>query len=415
MPRELRVLVLAESLPYPTLKGGDFRTWQNVNVLAGFSRVSVFGLCSNDVRKETPPKIDLDGWSCATDPALAIPPPTGVRLPARAWLFDPSGHPSDLYFTEAAAAELGGLLVSFRPHVVVVEGVWLHSYIEVARTAGCRVILDCPDVEAEISRQMARTVEGSDLEARVRRDVLPARTEAIERGAVGRADQVWVCSREDEGRLRRLYDPAVPVVVVPNCLRAADYEGVRVARRERPRDGVLSLVFPGFFAYAPNARAARFLIGELGPLLDEAGAEWTLALVGALPPAELSVAAAQDERVVVTGAVRSVHPWLVTATVMPVALFEGSGTRLKVLEAFAAEVPVVTTAKGVEGLGVVDGTHALIAETAPEFAAATLRLWRDPALRRRLTRAAFGLLEERYSWTSIDGRIRRAVESVLVA
>jgi hypothetical protein len=46
-----RILVLAESLPYPTLKGGDLRTWQNVNALAGFARVGVFGLCSNDSRR----------------------------------------------------------------------------------------------------------------------------------------------------------------------------------------------------------------------------------------------------------------------------------------------------------------------------------------------------------------------------
>jgi glycosyltransferase involved in cell wall biosynthesis len=415
MTREPRVLVLAESLPYPTLKGGDFRTWQNVNATAGFARVSVFGICSNDRRRDWPPDLDLEGWTCAEDPALAIPPPKGVRLAARAWLLDPAGHPSDLYFSEPAADELGELLAKFRPDVVLVEGVWLHRYIDVIRKAGCRVILDCHNVEAEISREMARTVEGSSLEARVRREILPDRTEAIERTAVGRADQLWVCSADDERHLRRRYDPAAPVVVIPNTLRTADYEVVRAARRENDASGALSLVYPGFFGHAPNVRAARFLIDEVGPLLDAAGAEWTLALVGALPAPELVAAAARDGRIAVTGAVPSVHPWLARATIVPVPLFEGSGTRLKVLEAFASEVPVVATAKGVEGLGVVDGTHALTAETAAGFAHAILRLWRDARLRRRIAAAAMRFLEERYSWASIDGRVREAVGAVAVA
>ena len=87
------LLVLAESLPYPTLKGGDLRTWQNINALATCGRVGVFGLCSNDRRRESVPDLGLECWETSSDPALTIPPPKGIRLPARAWLLDPPGHP----------------------------------------------------------------------------------------------------------------------------------------------------------------------------------------------------------------------------------------------------------------------------------------------------------------------------------
>ena len=226
MSPEARILVLAESLPYPTLKGGDLRTWQNVNALARVARVGVFGLCSNDGRRHAAPELALECWTASTDPALTSPPPKGVRLAARAWLLDPAGHPSDLHYSERAAAELAALLARLRIDIVVVETLWLHRYLEVARAAGCRTVLDCHNVEATLYRELARTSTGEGLEARTLRDVLPVRTEQIERAAVHAVDQLWVCSADDERRLGELYEPGAPVVVVPNAVELADYAPV---------------------------------------------------------------------------------------------------------------------------------------------------------------------------------------------
>jgi len=82
------------------------------------------------------------------------------------------------------------------------------------------------------------------------------------------------------------------------------------------------------------------------------------------------------------------------AAVVP--LFSGSGTRLKVLEAFAYGRPVVATSKAVEGLDVVDGVHYLRAETAAEIVA-HLTLLRDPATSAPVVAAARALVESRYS------------------
>jgi polysaccharide biosynthesis protein PslH len=410
-PPALRVLVLSESLPHPALKGGDVRTWRNINALSGFARVGVFGLCSNDVRGAQMPGVPLEHWITSRDRALAFPPPKGVRLEARAWLLDPAGHPSDLYFSPRAAEEIARLLDDFRPDVVLVEGLWLHTYLDVVRAAGCRTILDCHNVEAAVFRELAGSSHGQGLEARVVRDVLPARTEAIERRAVGLVDQVWVCSDEDEGRLRELYRPTVPVVVVPNAVRLEpDDVASDGARRTAARE--LTVVFPGFFAYAPNAKAAMVLIEEVFPRVAAAYEACRLVLVGAMPSPGLMAAAAADPRIVVTGAVRDVQPYLAEATAMAVPLFQGGGTRVKVIEGFAAGLPVVGTAKGVEGLGVQHGKHALVAETAGEIADAVVAIWRDAALARRLAANARALVAERFSWEATLPAIRDAVTAV---
>lgn len=404
-----RVLVLAESLPYPTLKGGDLRTWQNVNALAAVARVGVFGLCSNDRRRARVPDLDLLCWTTSTDPALTSPPPTGVRLPARAWLLDPRGHPSDLCFSPEAARELAQLLADLRPDVVLCEGLWLQRYLDVVRAAGCRTILDCHNVEAVLFRELARAVERQDLEGRVVRDVLPARTEAIERDAVRGVDQLWACSADDARRLRELYDPTAPTFVVPNGIRLADH-----APAETPHEQAapLTLLFHGIFAYPPNANAAAFLLDEVLPRLAVACDAWRLVLVGPRPTPAMVEAAARDPRVTVTGAVPDVRPYLADATALAVPLFQGGGTRLKILEAFAAGLPVISTAKGAEGLGARDGTHLVVADTATAFVAAALAIWRRPALAARLRRQARALVTRRFSWKAVGAAVARAVAAL---
>lgn len=404
-----RVLVLSESLPWRPLKGGDLRTWQNINALAGAACVGVFGLCSNDTRRNAPPQLPLAFWTTSTDPALTSPPPKGLRLAARAWLLDPAGHPSDLFYSPGAAAELTRLLASFRPDMVLVEGLWLHGYLGVIRAAGCRTILDCHNVEAAVFHELARSNHRQDFEGRVIRDVIPARTEAIERAAVGTADQLWVCSEEDARRLREMYLPPAPIVVIPNGIRLDDY-AARPLEAGSERAGVLTLVFPGIYSYLPNALAATFLVNEILPRLAAAcEAPCRLQLVGPMPTPEMCAASARDPRIVVTGPLPDIRPLFAAATAMPVPLFHGGGTRLKVLEAFAAGLPVVSTAKGVEGLGAEHGSHLLVAETPEAFVDAVLALWRDDALARRLAANARALATERFSWTVIGPRIRGAV------
>ena len=103
---------------------------------------------------------------------------------------------------------------------------------------------------------------------------------------------------------------------------------------------------------------------------------------------------------------------LARASVGVVPLRYGSGTRVKILESFAHRVPVVSTTLGAEGLEVEDGRHLLVADDADAFAAATVRLLRDPALRVRLTEAAEALYLDRYDGRLVDEAVRALVEDV---
>jgi glycosyltransferase involved in cell wall biosynthesis len=95
-----------------------------------------------------------------------------------------------------------------------------------------------------------------------------------------------------------------------------------------------------------------------------------------------------------------------------VPLRTGGGTRLKILEAMAVGTPVISTEKGAEGLAVTPGEDILIADTAADFAAQTVRLLGDPELRRRLAQNGRRLVEARYNWERIGGQFVNLVEEI---
>jgi glycosyltransferase involved in cell wall biosynthesis len=111
----------------------------------------------------------------------------------------------------------------------------------------------------------------------------------------------------------------------------------------------------------------------------------------------------------VTGAVPQIGPYFERATIVVVPLLSGGGTRLKILEAFAAGRAVVSTTIGAEGLDVGHEEHLLVADGAETFAAETTRLLRDGALRARRAGAARRLAEERYDWKILGEQLAEAL------
>jgi glycosyltransferase involved in cell wall biosynthesis len=160
--------------------------------------------------------------------------------------------------------------------------------------------------------------------------------------------------------------------------------------------------------HPPNADGIAWFVREVWPQTPDA----RLLVVGRDPPE--SVLRLASDRIAVTGAVPDVAPYFARATAVIVPLLSGGGTRLKILEAFAAGRAVVSTSIGAEGLEVSDGRHLLLADGAHAFAEATGRLLADPELRARLAAEARKLVQERYDWRALGDRLeetlRRAAE-----
>jgi glycosyltransferase involved in cell wall biosynthesis len=175
--------------------------------------------------------------------------------------------------------------------------------------------------------------------------------------------------------------------------------------RARRAASELRLLLVANLTYAPNAQAARVLAREVLPRLQRqlGGRPLRLTLVGHAHTALESLA---SPAVRVCGFVEDLGPLYAEADVVVAPLPAGGGTRIKLLEAFAYGVPVVTTPAGAEGLAVADGRELLLGADAQEIAAAVAALASDSSLRARLVEQAGRLVRERYSHDAVIPRVR---------
>src|SRR5262249_25333323 len=149
--------------------------------------------------------------------------------------------------------------------------------------------------------------------------------------------------------------------------------------------------------YHPNVKAVRWFRSHIWPLLRERDPQLEWRLAGVNPQAIEYIVAGQ-ERIRLLGPVQDAVGALAEAKGAVVPLLSGSGTRFKILEAWAAARPVVSTTLGAEGLGAKPGEHILIADEPQGFADAVMRVLGDPLLAARLGDAGRALYLERFTW-----------------
>jgi glycosyltransferase involved in cell wall biosynthesis len=206
---------------------------------------------------------------------------------------------------------------------------------------------------------------------------------------------VAFCSERDRTLLRKALPAGVRTAVVPNAVDTATLRPLETPVK------YAEALFLGGLTYGPNLEAAQFIVSEIAPrvatdditVLIAGGQVSDLAAARAAQPAEQRC----PNGARFLGKPADVRPAYKRSYATVAPLFSGSGTRLKVLESFAYGRPVVSTAKGVEGLAVEPNVHYLPAETAEQFATQLVAL-RDRDLWARLVAAGRLLVEQRYSW-----------------
>lgn len=253
-----------------------------------------------------------------------------------------------------------------------------------------------------------RVLDEHNIESRYARRMSPgdgrehARLERWERAMWQDAALVTAVTEADAAMIRGHRHG--PTEVIPNGTDAGS-----IAYRAPSQRGARSLLFVGAMSHPPNVAAAVRLAREVLPKVRERHPEATLVLCGRAPDA--TVRALASGCVTVTGTVDDTRPFLDAAGCYVNALADGEGSSLKLPEAMAAGVPLVSTAVGARGFDVADGRELLIA--APDaLAAAVLTCWDDVrAADERASRAR--RLAESLDWSVVGERFARAVLGVV--
>ncbi len=222
-----------------------------------------------------------------------------------------------------------------------------------------------------------------------------------------RVDGVVAASQADAAALHAL-EPSLRPRIIPNGVDTSLF-GYRSRAGRTDGDGP-TLVFTGTMDYRPNVDAAVWFCRRILPQIQRQHPAVRLLLVGRDPAPVVKDLAGPN--VMVTGQVDDVRPYLYQSDIFVAPLRMGSGTRLKVLEAMACGLPVVSTAIGVEGIAARPGQEVLTADRPPEFAAAVLELLGSPPRAQELATRARLLAEHCYDWKAILPQMNQVYESL---
>lgn len=283
--------------------------------------------------------------------------------------------------------------------------VWVshaHAWAGIPRAHGEPTVVDFDNLEDEKLRSLLpfrrSTARGRLGELLDRRDV--ARWRRLQLRAATASRAVVVCSEAD-----RVRSGAVNAVVIPNA-----YPGLPVERRDGGRP-VFTMV--GLMTYPPNEDGARFFAREVLPLIRAEEGDAAFRVVGRDDGGLADID--RVDGVERTGEVDDVRQALVDTTAVVVPLRAGSGTRVKILEGFAAGLPVVSTTLGCEGLDARHGVELLVADTPLQLATACLEIARDPEKARAVAAAGHALWDARYRPEKVQAQVadvaRTAVQS----
>ena len=399
----MRILVVARNLPYPVLDGYQLVTWNMVKELSSHCEFDL--LASSDGRdgegidrvRKAFRRVEL------VDGRGSVP---GGQWPAvgRLWSIlraRLSRLPSDVLRTR-----------SFGMSEMLVRMLAKYSYDAVYLSAPALAFY-APDLSSRIPTIVA------PLDARSRQ--IPELSR-VHRGILRRV-QCWEQTAKSRWFERRFYGCAVRCIVVSEADRRALLQlglkipidvvplGVDVDRWERIEPSAqrgahsYDLAFSGNLSYDPNLEGAQSLVTDLLPLVRRNRPGTTLAVIGAHPPESLRRQVFGDPGTILTGYVPDLAEEIARAKVFVCPVRYGSGMRVKVMEAMAAGLPVVTYPLNVEELPAVHDEHVLVARSPEEFVRHTTRLLNDAGTRVRLGTSARRLILQSFSWRSSASRM----------
>jgi glycosyltransferase involved in cell wall biosynthesis len=381
--RRPAALLLAPEAPYPIAGGGALRTASLLHHLAARYDVDLIVF-----RQPGAPDPARDLPPCLVRSVFPIELPwNGRSLAARAWRNASRvarGVPPlvDRFagFGEAVARAIEGR----QYEVAVVEHFWCAPYQEQVAPVACRTVLDLHNVESLLHARCAASDPPAEGFAH---RVFERAARDLEVRWLPRYSSVLAASEDDAAAARRIA-PGAHVNVYPNAIPLGPAP---------PHGDEEAVVFSGNMEYHPNRAAVRFFRREIWPGLRERWPGLVWRLVGRNPQAVKEFTSG-DRRIEVRGPVEDAVAELARCRVAVVPLLAASGTRLKILEAWAAGLPVVSTSVGAEGLGTGHEEHLLLADDAGAFAREVTRLLACKDMRTRLGTAGRLLLEKEFTW-----------------
>jgi glycosyltransferase involved in cell wall biosynthesis len=352
-------------------------TWNVVRELSKFFTTSLY--VSTQI-----PEVSWDKLAEVCDEVGAF-----QRRPDRSINFDPPAVRQE--FSPALVTHLQRRWHAHAPAIVQLEATTLLRYAPLARAHGASVV--CSIHSLGFLSQIRRSKAEPNPIIRLRRLLGALSFWQYELRGLRGCDLILTLGEADRQVLLR-WLPHIPIVTIPSGI---DLNTWQPCFNLDVEDRVL---FVGNFRHPPNIEGALWLVREVWPYVLQVRPHARLILAGREPPANLQALASAS--IEVPGTLEQMQPLYQQASLFVAPIFWGSGIRIKLLEALACGLPIVTTRIAAEGMDV--RASALVAETPGAFADAILRLLGDPALRSAMGAAGPMVVRRDYDWEQLGKR-----------
>lgn len=401
------ILMLTPQLPYPPHQGTSLRNLHMLRALAQSHQVSLLSFDEGDASPELEPLQSI----CRVLPPIRVPARSSmdrIRQLATSPLPDVAQRLRNPEFSDS----LIRTLTTDSYEAIQVEGLELGPYIELVRQYApqARIVLDCHNAETELQRRAMRIdlPNPSRWPVALYSGLQIGRLARFEKWAIQQADAILAVSLSDRAQLAKIGRvEEAHITIIPNTIDITEYE----KRRLPAPDMAYDLVFTGKMDYRPNVDGVLWFARHVWPEIRRARPQTTWAIVGQRPHPRLDQLRS-EAGITLTGRVPQIQPYLASASVCIMPLRIGSGTRLKLIEAMASSIPIVSTTLGAEGFDVAGGKELLLADTRQQWIDAVLQLLTDDGQRARLGEAASQFAAQ-YDWRRIIPLVSKLYDDLL--
>jgi len=395
----MKIFFLSYWFPYPPDNGARIRVFNFVKALSANHEVHLLALLQDD---SDPKNADVLAQYCRTV-SLHPMPKSRKSLAASLWLFARRPRSAITRFDPALYEKVQRAIDDIQPDAIVVSMVDVAEYVTFSRTGIPSVLID-HNCEFGVIQRLANLA--SSLSVRLRYEMTWRKFAAWEASILKQFDWTVMPNEEDKQKMQ-MFSPSVDnIAVIPNAADTDYYDPALWSPEPRV------LVYNGALTYSPNFDAVLYYKEKIYPSLVKIYPDIQLLVTGRYDGINVD-ALTSCPGIKLTGYVEDIRDVLYLSAACIIPLRRGGGMRLKIPEAMAAGVPVISTSMGAEGLECVHEKHLLIADTADDFVSAICQILENKTLVENLRRNARELVEQKYSWKRNAGLFVELVESII--
>jgi len=395
----MKILFLSQLVPYPPDSGPKVRSYFTLRHLAKQNEVTLLAFSRPD---DSPASIEHLRSFCRA--VHTIPINRSTARDGLEFLLSVLQKQSFIIRRDevpAMKSKVEELTKNTHFDFIHADQLWMAQYAIGAKEAarGPRLLLDEHNACYQIFQRLADE-EQNPLKRMIYRREWPA-LKRYEAWACRQFDQLVTVTNQDRKTLESLVHETYPnsetldIQVIPICV------DTEILQMVTPNPDASDVLHMGTMFWMPNVEGVAWFIERVWPLLKKRVPTASFSVVGKRPPDKLHQLAENDETIQIHGYAADPTPYLQKCAAFIVPLRSGSGMRVKIVEAWARGLPIVSTTVGAEGLAYIDGENILIADEEEIFAETVGRLLSDLDLNQKLRENGRRWVEQKYDWRRV--------------